>query len=131
MKFHQTKNENIVDMIKLFCYVEPNSKTHKGANHMPARKGTKKSRGARKGGGKGTKKSAAKKGRGGAKKSTKKSSSKKGRAGGTKKAAKKSTKKSGKKAGGKGTKKSSRKYSGGGTETFESPTGYGEEGKGK
>src|SRR6185503_9801935 len=61
---------------------------------MAAKKGTKKSRGARKGGGKGTKKSASKKSRKGAKKSTKK-------------AAKKSTKK----GGGKGTKKRAGKTS--------------------
>ena len=64
---------------------------------MAAKKGSKKSRGARKGGGKAAKKSASKsKSRGGAKKSTKK-------------AAKKSTKKGGKKAAKKGTKKAAAK----------------------
>jgi hypothetical protein len=72
-------------------------KTNKGANAMAAKKGSKKSRGARKGGGKAAKKGASKsKSRGGTKKSTKK-------------AAKKSTKKGGKKAAKKGTKKAATK----------------------
>ena len=92
-------------------------KTNKGANSMAAKKGSKKSRGARKGGGKAAKKGASKsKSRGGAKKSTKKAakkSTKKG--GGTKKAAKKGgTKKAGKKTTGKkgGTKKGGTKKGG-------------------
>jgi hypothetical protein len=93
-------NENIVDSIELFCYVAPNSKPTKERTQMAAKKGSKKSRGARKGGGKAGKKGGSKsRSRGGAKKSTKK-------------AAKKSTKKGGKKAAKKGTKKAAKRSTG-------------------
>jgi hypothetical protein len=118
--FSVTREEKHDDSIKLFCYVARNSKHNKGANSMAAKKGSKKSRGARKGGGKAAKKGASKsKSRGGAKKSTKKAAKKSTKKGGSKKAAaKKGTKKAATKRTSKGgagkrggTKKRSRKSS--------------------
>jgi hypothetical protein len=117
--FSVTREEKHDDSIKLFCYVARNSKHNKGANSMAAKKGSKKSRGARKGGGKAAKKGASKsKSRGGAKKSTKKAAKKSTKKGSKKAAAKKGTKKAATKRTSKGgagkrggTKKRSRKSS--------------------